>query len=76
MAHYYIMQTFSLYHPDTKECIPTADNLHMYSEEYICSVIAKQLIRISWNPVLQYEAIGSNGDKIIYQDGKIQISKS
>ena len=71
-----IMQTFKLYHPDTKHNIAVADNLHMYSEEYIVHVIEKQLIRASWDIALQYEAIGSEGDKIIYQDGKIQISKS
>lgn len=74
--YYHSMQIFHVYHPDTNEFIRTADNLHIYSHEYISSVIQKQITLASWNSSLQYDVIGSDGDKIIYQEGKIQISKS
>jgi hypothetical protein len=65
------MQTFIIINPHTKEVINTADNLNKYSHHYIKCVIEKQITKKSWNPNLQYKAVGSEGDTIIYDNGSI-----
>ncbi len=70
------MQTFILTNPDTNEVINTADNLNKYSHDYIKCVIEKQIAKEGWNPDACYTATGSDGDKIVYHNGDVQISKS